>query len=122
MKRAAERILQAEKDPSSKAYQTALRVMLEDRVGTVGRSVPQQRSQVIDLVGTYLKAKLEDDSLELADVQLAQWAARVLDKAGDIDLAKRAYENSAELAAKRGGQEFLDAARQMREAALKLGR
>jgi hypothetical protein len=121
MKRAAEKIFQLEKDPSSTAYLTAIRVVLEDRVGKVGRSAPQQRGQVIDLVETYLQGNLELNRLEGADVHLALWAARVLEKAGETDLAKSAYESFAELVAKRGQPQFSDAVRPMREAARKLG-
>ena len=59
LKTAAQRILQLEKDESSDAYMVALRIMLEDRVGSVGYSAPQTHRQTLEFVKTLLRAKLE---------------------------------------------------------------
>jgi hypothetical protein len=120
LKAAAQRILQLEKDESSDAYLVALRIMLEDRIGSVGYSAPQTHRQTLDLVKTLLRAKLEI-GLDAEDVWLALWAARVFEHNADSGLAQEAYESYAELIAKSNNQEFSGTVKQMEEAAGRLG-
>jgi len=119
LKTAAERILRLEKDEWSEAYQTALRVLLEDRIRTIGPASPERRRETVDFVKTFLTAKLAR-RLERQDVDLAIALAKALEDAGDRELAAEAYGAFAELTGKSDEEALLDAARMMEKAARRL--
>ncbi|MCU0980806.1 MAG: hypothetical protein MUF25_16780 [Pirellulaceae bacterium] len=120
MQEAAEKILNQATDPLSPAAQLAFRVLLEDKIGTLDRSpLPRQR-ETVEYVRTFLRAKLEPKSLELQDVQLAWWAARALENAGQLGLAREAHESFAALAAQGDPAVFAEAVKAMQAAALRL--
>ena len=120
MKEAAEKILKEATDPLSPAAQLAFRVLLEGRIGTLDRSpLPRQR-ETVEYVRAFLSAKLEAKSLELQDVQLAWWAARALENAAQLGLAREAHESFAKLAAQGDPAAFAEAVVAMQTAARRL--
>jgi len=119
LKAAAEKILKLEKDEWSEAYQTALRVLLEDRVRTIRSASPTQQRQALDFVKTFLTAKLEK-GLEPQDVSLAMSVARALEYTDNRQLAAEAYQSFAELVAKSEDEELANTAKMMEGAARRL--
>jgi len=120
MKEAAEKILKESTDPLSPAAELAFRVLLEGRIGTLDRSpLPRQR-ETVEYVRAFLSAKLEAKSLELQDVQLAWWAARALENAAQLGLAREAHESFAKLAAQGDPAAFAEAVVAMQTAARRL--
>jgi thiol-disulfide isomerase/thioredoxin len=120
LRAAAERILQLEKDQWSEAYQMAIRVLLEDRIGKIGEANPDQQRQIIDFVKTFLNAKLEKE-ITAEDVSVAMSAARALEYVNSRELAAEAYGSFAELAAKSQNEEITGTAKMMAGAARRLG-
>jgi hypothetical protein len=119
LKAAATRILSLEKDEWSPAYQTALRVLLEDRLRTLASDSPAGQRATVEFVKTFLTAK-RDRRLEREDLNLAMSAAKTLADAGHPELAAEAYREFAALCAASKDQAALDAAKQMEAAASKL--
>lgn len=119
LKTAAERIIRLEKDRWSESYQTALRVLLEDRIRAIRPATPERRQEAVNFVKMFLTAKLEK-RLERRDVDLAIALAKALEDAGDRELAVKAYDTFAELTGKSNDEALLDSARLMEEAARRL--
>ncbi len=116
---AAQRILKTEKDQWSKAYQTALRVLLEQRVDAIVGARSDQQRETAGHVKTFLTAKAEQ-GFEAEDVQLALSAAGSLEQAGNQELAAEAYQGFAELIAKSKDEDLLTKAKMMEGAARRL--
>ncbi|MHC4400048.1 MAG: DUF1559 family PulG-like putative transporter [Planctomycetota bacterium] len=116
---AAKTILKLEKDEWSEAYQTALLVLLEDRVRTIREDDLQRRRETLRHVETFLKAKLEK-GLTSADARLAYSTARALEYADNPALAVKAYERLAEYVAKVDDDRLADMAKAMEGAARRL--
>lgn len=119
LKAAATRILQLEKNQWSEAYQTALRVLLEERIQTIRSATPAEQRKTVDFVKTFLTAKLER-KVERQDVEVAISAAKALEKADNRQLAAEAYEAFATLIAKSNDETLLDAVKMMKESARRL--
>ena len=120
MQEAAERILKQAADPLSPAAQLAFRVLLEGRIGTLDRSpLPRQR-ETVEYVRAFLRGKLEAKTLELQDVQLAWWAARALENAAQLELAREAHESFAALASQGDPALFAETVQAMQAAARRL--
>lgn len=95
---AAQQVLRLEQDEWSTAYQTALVVMLEDRLRRANRSSMPQLRQVLEYVQSFLKVKAEK-GLGRLDLELASAAGRTMADAGYDQLAAEAYTGLAKLAA-----------------------
>jgi outer membrane protein assembly factor BamB len=119
LKAAATRILKLEKDEWSKAYQTALRVLLEIRIANIPEADRRQQGQTVRFVKTFLKAKLER-RLESLDVDLATSTARALETSRNLELAAEAYSEFAGLIAESGNAEFSETVKHMKDAAKRL--
>ena len=119
LKTAAERIIRQEKDQWSDAYQTALRVLLEDRIRAIRPGTPERRREAVDFVKMFLTAKLER-RLERKDVDLAIALAKAVEEAGDRELAAEAYGAFAELTRKSDEEALLGSAKMMEKAAQRL--
>jgi hypothetical protein len=119
LRTAAERILKVEKDEWSEAYQTALRVMLEDRLRTIGSARSSEQRRTVDFIKTFLTAKLQR-KLDPPDVNLAMSAARALENKSNKALAVAAYREFAALIAKSDDEELLKTAKTMEKAAQRL--
>lgn len=117
LKAAATRILGMENDEWSKAYQTALRVLLADRIRTLRGENPAAQQETVEFVKSFLTAK-RDRQLDREDAELAMSAAKTLEDTGNRQLASQAYREFSGLLAASKDQSVLDAAKQM-EAALK---
>jgi HEAT repeat protein/Leucine-rich repeat (LRR) protein len=104
---AAKRILSLEKDKWSKAYQTGLLVLLEDRIRLLPRVDPEQQQQTIGFVKLFLRAKIEEGgkSLRADDVDLAMSTGAALESTGNFELAAKAYRELAEIVAKDDSKE-----------------
>jgi cytochrome oxidase Cu insertion factor (SCO1/SenC/PrrC family) len=102
---AARSILAQEKSDSSKAFQTALRVMLEDRIRRIHRSDPESQRQTLDFLKMFLKGMAEH-GLEPADMDLAMSAAQAVERAGQEAMAAEAYRSFAEMAAQSKDKEL----------------
>jgi peroxiredoxin len=96
MTAAATRILRIERDERSKAFQTALLVLLEDRVRMIAGASPEQQRQTLDYVKTFLTAKVEK-GLQPEDADLAISTARALESSGNLELAAQAFGDFARL-------------------------
>ncbi len=120
LKAAAEKIFELEKDQWSDAYQTALRVLLEDRTGKIRAANLEEQRQTIEFLKMFLTAKLEKD-IEPEDINLAKSAAQALEYANRHELAAAAYGSFAELAAKSHNEEITNTAKMMAGAARRLG-
>jgi hypothetical protein len=120
LKVAATRILEMEKDVWSAAYQSALRVLLEERIRSIRGGSPAGQRETIDFVKTFLTAKLKRH-VDREDVNVAMSAAKMLEDGGNPQLAAEAYREFAALLAASNDQAALDAAKQMEAAAEKLG-
>ena len=119
LKTAAERIIRLEKDRWSEASQTALLVLLEDRIRAIRPATPEQRREAVNFVKMFLTAKLEK-RLERRDVDLAIALAKALEDSGDRELAVEAYGAFAELTGKSDDEALLDSAEMMQKAARRL--
>ncbi len=95
---AATRILTLENDEWSKAFQTALLVLLEDRVRAMQGASPEEQQQTLAHVKTFLTAKGEK-GLQPEEVDLAIAAAAAVELGGQFDLAAQAYADFAKLVA-----------------------
>ena len=95
---AATRVLALERDRSSPAYQAATLILLQDRVGAIGRASPTQRQQTLADVTALLTAKTEK-GLQPEDVELAISTGRALESTGNLEWAARAYGDFARLVA-----------------------
>jgi len=116
---AAGKILQTEDDEWSEAYQTALRVLLEDRFHKFRDVDLRQQEQAIEFTKSFLTAKLERQ-IDPADVELAISAGLALEMVGSRDLAITAYGDFAELFAKEDNERLADEAELMNGAAQRL--
>ncbi len=99
MMEAATQILQKEKDELSVAYQTALHILLEDRIGRIPlsmRTIPMDQLATIELLDMFLRAKIETQRLDREDAQLALWAARVSESTAAADQARTAFARYAQ--------------------------
>jgi peroxiredoxin/regulation of enolase protein 1 (concanavalin A-like superfamily) len=96
LRAAATRILSLEKDEQSRAFQTALLVLLEDRVRTIEGTGGEQQRQILDYVKTFLTAKVEK-GLQPEDVDLAISTGWALESSGNLALAAQAYADFARL-------------------------
>jgi hypothetical protein len=119
LKEAAKRIIQLEKDQWSEAYQTALRVLLEDRIHSIRSATPAEQRKTVDFVKTFLTAKLER-KVERQDIDVAILAAKALEDANNRQLAAEAYEAFADLISKGNDEMFLDSVKMMEGAAQRL--
>ena len=95
---AAKRILSLEKDQWSESYQTALRVLLEDRICTIQRASPVEQQQTLGFVKMFLTAKAEK-RIQPQDVELAISTGWALESSGNPELATQAYVDFAKLIA-----------------------
>ncbi|MCU0873268.1 MAG: hypothetical protein MUE50_13085 [Pirellulaceae bacterium] len=119
LKAAATRILGMETDEWSTAYQTALRILLADRIRLLDGQSPAGQRETLAFVKSFLTAKLER-SLAREDVEVAQEAAKKLEDLGNPQLAVEAYRDFGRLLAKSKDQAAADAAKQMEAAAKRL--
>jgi regulation of enolase protein 1 (concanavalin A-like superfamily) len=108
---AATSIMRTEKDPWSKAYQTALLVMLEERVRLLPNAPRDQQEQTAGLVRTLLAAKIDEGKIPIEedDIQLCFSTGAALEKTGNLELAAKTYRSSAELIAKEGNKNHTEA-------------
>jgi hypothetical protein len=119
LKAAATRILGMETDEWSTAYQTALRILLADRIRLLAGQSPAEQRETLAFVKSFLTAKLER-SLAREDVEVAQAAAKRLEDLGNPQLAAEAYREFGSLLAKSKDETAADAAKRMEAAAKRL--
>jgi len=100
---AARRILSIEKDELSEAFQTALLVLLENRVRVIARTSAAQQQQTLAQVKTFLTVKSEK-GLQPQDADLALATATALESGGNIEAATQAYADFAKLVAQGKGE------------------
>jgi peroxiredoxin len=107
---AARRILSLETDEWSKPFQTALRILLEDRAHVLTRATSRQQRETLGHVKTYLTAKAEK-GLQSQDVDLALTVATALESGGSFELARQAYNDFATLVAQSKEKDISDMAK-----------
>lgn len=100
MREAANQVLQKEQDPLSPAYQSALRILLEDRIGRMPlsvRTVPMDQLATFEMVDLFLRARIETRQLTREDALLALWAARISESTSLSSPATTAFHRYAQL-------------------------
>ena len=93
---AAKRIISIEKEQWSRAYQTALVVLLRDRIRLLIGATRVEQQQTMDLIKTFLTARSEK-AIRVEDVRLAAEACQTLERSGNFELAAKSYSDLAEL-------------------------
>jgi peroxiredoxin len=116
----ARRILSIEKDEWSEAFQTALVVLLEDRVRVIAGASSAQQQEVLDQVKSFLTAKSER-GLRPQDAELAVAAATALESGGNLELAAEAYSDFAKLVAESKDEKVSGMAEMLEGAVRRLG-
>jgi len=89
LRKAAQRILDVEKDPQSEAYRAAEFILLSDRAYRIAQAVPREQRRIVADVGDYLK---KDASQGEA---LAMMTAKTLRQMGEWEQAIEAYSQFA---------------------------
>lgn len=117
LKAAATRILESESDEWSPAYQTALRVLLADRIRALSAQTVAGQRETLAFVKSFLTAKVER-KLAREDIDVALSAAKKLDDIGNRPLAAEAYREFAKLLGPSKEPAAIEAVKEM-EAAVK---
>jgi hypothetical protein len=112
LRAAATMILRTEKDEWSRAYQIALRVLLEQRISRLGDAHPVQQRETVNHVKTLLTAR-QQRVLTTEDAELAVSVIRTLQQSGSLELASSAGEAFAEILATSDEQAVLKAAKEL---------
>jgi thiol-disulfide isomerase/thioredoxin len=99
MRAAAERILELKPGEDSEAFKTASLVLLQQRIGEVGRVNKKQREEIIQAVRDRVSS-LPVDDLSRGDVGLIMGLAQGLEGSGKTRPAAEVYREFGELLAK----------------------
>jgi thiol-disulfide isomerase/thioredoxin len=114
---AAERILEQEKDTTSKAYRTAKIILLTRQVSGLITKSAEERAPIIKEV----EAFLEGDTLSREQLQLGMQAARALEYGDETAGAVRIYEKIGRTLAKSEDPEMAERGKMFLGSARRLG-
>lgn len=119
LKAAATRILELESDEWSPAYQTALRVLLADRIRILSAQTAAGQRETLAFVKSFLTAKVER-TLAREDIDVALATAKKLEDLGNRPLAAEAYREFAKLLGPSKEPAAVEAVKEMEAAAKRL--